>query len=65
VTEVDDEVLINQSASKVADAPRYDPDIVEPSQTDYYDRVYGYYGYAAFWGPGYVPPARPTPRGLW
>jgi sporulation protein YlmC with PRC-barrel domain len=65
VTEVGDEVLINQSASKVADAPRYDPDIVEPAQTDYYDRVYGHYGYVPFWGPGYVPPARPTPRGLW
>lgn len=65
VTEVDDEVHITESAGRVAEAPRYDPDIVEPPETDYYDRVYGYYGYTPFWGPGYIPPARPTPRGLW
>jgi sporulation protein YlmC with PRC-barrel domain len=65
VTDIDDEVRIDVSASKVAEAPRYDPDIVEPAETDYYDRVYGYYGYAPFWGPGYVRPARPMPRGLW
>ena len=65
VTDVDEEVHINQSANTVADAPRYDPELVERPQTDYYDRVYGYYGYVPFWGPGYVPPSRPMPRGLW
>ena len=28
-------------------------------------RVYGYYGYTPFWGPGYIPPTRPMPRRLW
>lgn len=64
VTDIDEEVRISESAQRVAEAPRYDPDIVEPPETNYYDRVYGYYGYTPFWGPGYVPPARPMPRGL-
>lgn len=65
VTEVGEEIRINQSAGKVAGAPRYDPEVVEASATDYYDQVYGYYGYPPFWGAGYVPPGRPLPPGLW
>lgn len=46
----DETVYINQSGDRVADAPRYDPDLKD--QTDYYANVYGYYGYMNFWGPG-------------
>ena len=68
VTEVAEEIRIDQSAAKVADAPRYDPDIregMQPDDTEYYGGIYGHYGYAPFWAPGYVPSGRPIPRGLW
>jgi sporulation protein YlmC with PRC-barrel domain len=68
VTNVGEEVHIDHSAAKVAEAPRYDPEIREgmrPDDTDYYNSIYGYYGYAPFWAPGYMPPGRPMPRGLW
>jgi sporulation protein YlmC with PRC-barrel domain len=68
VTDVGEEVRIDQSAEKVAEAPRYDPDLREglpADDADFYGRVYGYYGYAPFWAPGYIPPSRPLPPGLW
>ncbi|GAA0910643.1 hypothetical protein GCM10009557_85040 [Virgisporangium ochraceum] len=65
VVDVDDEVRVDQTAAKVAEAPSYDPDLVEAPPIDYYESVYGHYGYPPFWGPGYVPPGRPMPRGLW
>ena len=46
----EDAVYINQSSGTVANAPQYDPDLVD--QTEYYADVYGYYGYMNFWGPG-------------
>lgn len=49
----DDEVRIDQSRDRVADAPRYDPELASDDQ--FYGSVYGYYGYAPFWAPGYVP----------
>jgi sporulation protein YlmC with PRC-barrel domain len=52
-----DAVHINQMRQSVAGAPRYDPDLVERR---YLNDLYGYYGYAPYWGPGYVYP--PYPR---
>jgi sporulation protein YlmC with PRC-barrel domain len=51
-----DEVRIDQSRERVAGAPPYDPTLAQkPSWPDYY----GYYGYAPFWGPGYLYPPFP------
>lgn len=49
-------VLINQTRERVTGAPAYDPELTEES---YYDNVYGYYGYAPFWGAGYMYPGYP------
>jgi sporulation protein YlmC with PRC-barrel domain len=66
VARIDDDVHIDQSTRQVADAPRYDPDLVnqpDPQAADYYGSIYGYYGYPAFWLPGPVaPPPPPTGR---
>ncbi|MFD8427964.1 PRC-barrel domain-containing protein [Streptomyces coelicoflavus] len=56
----DDQVFIDQSRERVSKAPVYDPDLTDEPQ--YYSNVYGYYGYAPFWGPGYVYPTFPFPR---
>ncbi|MFB7087811.1 PRC-barrel domain-containing protein [Streptomyces sp. NPDC056296] len=56
----DDQVFIDQSRERVAQAPVYDPDLTD--EPDYYSNVYGYYGYQPFWGPGYVYPTFPFPR---
>ncbi|PZS28053.1 MAG: PRC-barrel domain-containing protein [Pseudonocardiales bacterium] len=50
----EDEVLINQSRDRVAAAPGYDPDLVD--DRPYHSSVYGHYGYAPFWGGGYMYP---------
>jgi hypothetical protein len=52
----EDEVRIDQSRDRVAGAPDYDPELVED---DYYKSIYGYYGYAPYWGRGYVYPPYP------
>ncbi|MBW3637866.1 MAG: PRC-barrel domain-containing protein [Armatimonadetes bacterium] len=49
-------VHIDQTHERVAGAPRYDPDLEDDS---YYTNVYGYYGYAPYWGAGYVYPGYP------
>lgn len=57
IKSIDDEhVHIDQSRERVAGAPRYEPDLEDDS---YYDNVYGYYGYAPFWGMGYMYPRYP------
>ncbi|MGH7510684.1 MAG: PRC-barrel domain-containing protein [Gemmatimonadales bacterium] len=52
-----DEVAINHSRTRVAGAPRYDPNLMErPHLKD----IYGYYGYSTpFWIPGYNYPRYP------
>lgn len=58
ITRVDSEhVHIDQTREHVIGAPEYDPELIEVD--DYYNDVYGYYGYAPFWGPGYVYPGFP------
>jgi sporulation protein YlmC with PRC-barrel domain len=54
ITRIDDEVHVDRSRDVVADAPRYDPEVTD--DTSYYSNLYGYYGYAPFWGPGLIPP---------
>lgn len=57
IKSIDDQhVHIDQSRERVARAPRYDPDLEDDS---YYGNVYGYYGYAPFWGMGYMYPRYP------
>ena len=58
VTRVDaDHVHVDQTRDRVAGAPAYDPTVV--AETDYYNDVYGYDGFAPYWGPGYVYPRYP------
>lgn len=54
----EDTVTIDQEREHLAGAPAYDPDVVPT--TDYYTGVYGYYGYAPYWSPGYVYPMYPN-----
>ncbi|MBL1285380.1 PRC-barrel domain-containing protein [Streptomyces sp. NBC_01693] len=53
----EDQVFIDQARERVANAPVYNPELAE--NPDYYASVYGYYGYAPFWGPGYIYPGFP------
>ncbi|MFI6012568.1 PRC-barrel domain-containing protein [Streptomyces sp. NPDC051243] len=50
----EDEIRIDRTRDQVADAPEYDPELVD--QSEYYDRLYTHYGYVPFWGPGYMYP---------
>jgi sporulation protein YlmC with PRC-barrel domain len=43
----EDEVHIDQSRADVADAPQYDPELVD--QESFYSDVYDYYGYLPYW----------------
>jgi len=49
----EEEVHLGHSRQRVSDAPRYDPELAD--EKDYYTDLYGYYGYAPFWGPGIYP----------
>lgn len=53
VTGIDDKVHIDTTRDDVAGSPEYDPELVHESE--YYEGLYGYYGYAPYWGPGYPP----------
>jgi sporulation protein YlmC with PRC-barrel domain len=55
----EDEVDIDQERSRVIGGPEYNPDLVPE---DYYDQVYGYYGYPPYWTAGYTYPAYPYYR---
>ncbi len=52
-----DHVFINQSRERIAGAPQYDPDLTYDVQ--YYGGLYGHYGYAPYWGAGYMYPGYP------
>lgn len=56
----DDEVRIDQTRDVVAGAPAYDPDLVR--ERDGYGEYLGYYGYGAWWAPGYQYPGFPYYR---
>jgi sporulation protein YlmC with PRC-barrel domain len=51
----DDAVQVDLTRQAVAGSPVYDPDVVQDTP-DYYEGLYGHYGYAPFWAPGYVYP---------
>ena len=62
----EDRVHLGRPRADILGAPRYDPELVETSA--YWDDIYGYYGYAPYWGglTGAPPPAffeRPHSRG--
>lgn len=49
-----DEVFVDETRERVHDSPRYDPELTE--DREYWNNLYGYYGRAPFWGPGYTYP---------
>lgn len=51
-------VFINHTAEHVAGAPSYDPDLMD--DRSYHDRIYGHYGYPAYWGADYYYPGLPV-----
>ena len=53
ITEAD--VFVDQSRERVAAAPGYTPDLVD--DRSYHTSIYGHYGYAPYWGAGYMYPA--------
>ena len=50
----DHEVGIDRSRAQVADAPQYDPELVDRDK--YLTDLYGHYGYSPYWTAGYRPP---------
>jgi len=57
-----DAVTIDRGGEHLHGAPRYDPALVEEYDDRYWGGVYGYYGYAPFWGMGYLYPPYPYYR---
>jgi sporulation protein YlmC with PRC-barrel domain len=58
LTSIDDKgVHIDKTREHVAGGQKYQPELV--TDMDYYGDVYGYYGYAPYWGAGYAYPAYP------
>ncbi|MCS3844289.1 PRC-barrel domain-containing protein [Microbacterium sp. AK031] len=55
-----DEVRLDQTREHVAGAPAYDPALIH--ERDTYGDVFGYYGFAPFWGGGYSYPDYPYYR---
>ena len=53
---IGDTVHIDKTREHVAGSPRYDPDLID---NRYLNDMYVYYGFAPYWGPGYVYPAYP------
>jgi sporulation protein YlmC with PRC-barrel domain len=61
ITRIDaDHVHVDQTREHVAGAPEYDPEVTPEPDYNYYEGVYGYYGYPTYWGAGYAYP--PYPR---
>jgi hypothetical protein len=44
----DRHVHIDRTRQSVAEAPAYDPDLIDEH---YYETLYGYYGYPPYWTP--------------
>ncbi|SEF16941.1 PRC-barrel domain-containing protein [Jiangella alba] len=57
IVRIDEKVHIAQDRGHVAGAPAYDPDLVPAGE--YYEELYGYYGYPPFWAAGYAYPPYP------
>ncbi len=57
ITSVDkDEVRVDQSYDRIVGSPVYDPEVIQKVPHDYYHGIYGYYGYAPYWGANYFYP---------
>lgn len=57
VTDIAEDIHIDQTREHVAGAPVYDPDLVEARS--YYEDLYGYYGFPPYWGADYIYPQYP------
>ncbi len=58
---IDDEVVhVTEPRQIVAEAPIYDPELVDA--TDFYNDLYRHYGYPPFWSTGYMYPGYPGHR---
>jgi sporulation protein YlmC with PRC-barrel domain len=57
----DGEVHVDQTRSRVAEAPPYDPDLTD--QSDYYSELYDYYGYPPTGGRATSTAASRSPAG--
>ncbi|HEY5186416.1 MAG TPA: PRC-barrel domain-containing protein [Actinomycetes bacterium] len=51
----EDDVFVDQSRERVAAAPGYTPDLID--DRPYHSSIYSHYGYAPYWGEGYMYPA--------
>jgi sporulation protein YlmC with PRC-barrel domain len=61
ITSIDDDtVYIDQTRERIAQAPRYAPQLADDR---YWEDVYSYYGYPPYWTAGYAYPAFPRRRG--
>jgi sporulation protein YlmC with PRC-barrel domain len=59
VIDLDDgQVIVDQTGSRVAYSPAYNPDLTY--DRDYYGQLYGYYNYPRYWSAGYVYPPFPS-----
>ena len=60
ITRVEDErIVVDQERAKIAGAPAYDPQLEEIPDRDFYEGIYGYYGYPPYWTPDYMYPQYP------
>jgi len=58
VSEVTDEAVhIDRDRSRLTDVPVYDPQV--ENAPEYYGGLYGWWGYPAYWAPGYTYPLFP------
>lgn len=52
-----DTVSIDRARERMREAPRYQPELA--TGPDYYESLYGWWGYPPYWAGGYVPGAYP------
>ena len=60
----DDAVRVDRSREHIIAAPPYNPALVDDDSLDLWERAYAHYGYAPFWGEGYMYPGYPFYGGL-
>lgn len=53
-----DRVHISRDRARLSDVPTYDPDLAYDDPA-YYAGLYGWWGFAPYWGPGYAYPPFP------
>ena len=53
------EVHVNETRSRIAGAPAYDPALIEVPQQSNWEPFYGYYGLSPYWGDDYINPIFP------